>query len=82
MSRDINKQKCFHIPKKSLDLFLVKLQFSSDKFLHVEAEYIFDAKDHYDVVVNYYGSYRFVEDEIQKFVTELNTKRKNSWFSK
>lgn len=82
MSRVIDKQKCFHIPKGILDLFLVKLQFSNDRLLHVEAEYIFDAKDHYDVVVNYYGSYPFVENQIEEFVTSLNTKRKKKWFCK
>lgn len=72
MIRDkVTKQRCFKIPKNKLDLFLVRLDFDSRELINFEAKYIFQNGKFYDVVVNYYGSYPFVENCIDEFVEEM-----------
>lgn len=70
MSRQIDKQRCFKIPKEKLNVFLVQVgaHYST---LHTEAEYVFDCKNHYDVVVNYYGTYPWAENNLVVFAESL-----------
>jgi hypothetical protein len=72
MNREIRKQRCFRIPKDKLDLFLVNLSMNNGDLVHFEAEYVFDNPNHYDVIVNRFGSYPYAENEIAKFAEKLN----------
>jgi hypothetical protein len=40
--------------------------------VHFEAEYVFLNNDHYDVIVNRFGSYPYAETEIARFAEKLN----------
>lgn len=71
MSRIIDNQRCYKIPKDKLDLFLVKLSMSSTSHVHFEAEYIFENGDVYDVVVNTFGHYLYMERGIDEFAEML-----------
>ncbi len=82
MSRKIQWQRCFSIPKKKLDLFLVKLQMSANSMTYFEAAWIFQTEDGYDVVVEEFSrpnfgdqgtNYPFVEDQIVEFVEDMWT---------
>ena len=71
IERRITRQRCYKIPKEKLDLLLVKLRMSNENLIYFEAEYIFQDGNFYDVIVNTFGSYPYVENEIDKFVDKL-----------
>lgn len=72
IERKITKQRCYKIPKEKLDLFLVKLNMEKNYNICFEAEWIFESSDNnYDVVVNTYGSYPFIENEVEQFIKDL-----------
>ncbi len=72
MSRMINLQRCFKIPKAKLDIFLVALYVNfSNTNLSCEAEYVFQNENDYDVVVNFYGLVTGFVDPIEEFVAKL-----------
>lgn len=69
-------QRCFQIPKKQLNLFLLKLEFESTQQFYAQADYVFDNNSFYDVVVSGRGkdnTYQtnYHKDEIEKFAKEL-----------
>lgn len=74
MSREIATQRCHKIPKDKLDVFLVKLTMTSstEPRSYFEADYVFDAGDHYDVVVNQYGCYPWLSNDVESFAKKLN----------
>lgn len=73
MNQVPDQQRCFTISKYNLDDFLRKLnEMSSNKIVfRLEAAFIFERNNSYDVVVNYYGSYPYQERILEEFVMEL-----------
>lgn len=71
--KEIVFQRCFSIPKGSLDLFLKHITNSSSEMGFFRADYIFvNDETYYDVVVNEYGSrYLYIENQMEKFAAEL-----------
>lgn len=74
MKFELEGHRCFKIPREKLDLFLIALDvnFSVEHVRH-KMEYVFMAEEtrFYDVVVGRYGSYPYVENQLEKFVSEL-----------
>lgn len=72
---ELEGHRCFKIPKQKLDLFLVALNmnFSSQGLIKHTMECMFQSEkpNYYDVIVARYGSYPFVQNELDKFVGEL-----------
>ena len=72
---ELKRHRCFKIPKSKLDLFLVALyvNFSDSTYCEHKAEWIFPAKEKnfYDVVVGQFGSYPFLETQLEMFVGKL-----------
>lgn len=72
MSRIIQSQRCYQIPKNKLDIFLVKLKMCSSHMTYFEAEYVFENGDVYDVIVNQYGGgFPYIEKELKEFISQL-----------
>lgn len=65
IERRITYQRCFTVPKKMLDFFLVHLKFANMAHCYFEMECVFEYVDpkYYDVVVNGFGT---VTDEDHK----------------
>ncbi len=73
----IETQRCFHIHKHKLDLFLVALNVNfSGSMSYFQADYIFDEKKHYAVVVSQYGGRdQYEEKQLHNFVDNLWTNK-------
>ena len=74
MKYELSHHRCFTIPKKKLDLFLVALRmnFSYSHIRHeVFAVFQSEKKSFYDVIVSVYGSYPYVERKVEEFVKAL-----------
>lgn len=70
---EIVKQRCFQVPRKKLDLFLVKLSECSRSMTKFTADWVFENNDEvYDVVVNQYGMADACwEKELETFLDRL-----------
>ena len=74
MNNTLKRHRCFQVPRKKLDVFLVALDVNfSDKFIEHRMSHVFPSTDarYYEVVVGQYGSYPFVENQLEKFVESL-----------
>lgn len=74
MKYKLSHHRCFTIPKKKLDLFLVALRMNfSDSLVRHEVFAVFQSekKGFYDVIVSVYGSYGYLEREAEEFAKAL-----------
>lgn len=74
MKFELKCHRCFKIPRAKLDLFLVALDvnFSCESIKH-QMDCVFMADDRfYDVIVAQYGTYPYVERQLEEFVNSMS----------